>query len=99
MGVPATDDQFPSVTANYRLASVVRELLVLGVRDAVTTAVSPTAAKTQAAIEDAKREHDERASTIKAQRAAIDKQSQAEDARWQKQKEKLDIALRRIGGR
>jgi colicin import membrane protein len=52
-------------------------------------------AKAQAAIEEAKREHDKRASTIEAQRGAIDKQSQAEDARWQKQKEKLDTALRR----
>jgi hypothetical protein len=33
------------------------------------------------------------------QRAALDKLSQAKDARWQKQKEKPEIALRRNGGR
>lgn len=52
-------------------------------------------AKAQAVIEEAKREHKKRASTIEAQRAAIDKQLQAEDARWEKQKQKLEVALRR----
>src|SRR4051812_21881818 len=52
-------------------------------------------AKAQAAIQDAKRDHDERASTIEAERAALERRSQAEDARWEKQKEKLEIALRR----
>ena len=50
-------------------------------------------AKARAAIDIAKREHDKRVSTIQAQRAVIDKQSQAKDTRWQK-REKLDIALR-----
>src|SRR4051812_10619862 len=35
-------------------------------------------------IQDAKREHDKRASTIEAERAALEKRSQAEDARWEK---------------
>jgi colicin import membrane protein len=52
-------------------------------------------AKVQAAIEEARRDHDKRASIIEEQRAAIDKHSQAEDARWEKQKEKLDTDLRR----
>jgi colicin import membrane protein len=55
-------------------------------------------AKVQAAIEEAKRDHDKRASTIETDRAALEKRSQAEDARWEKQKEKLEIALRRARG-
>jgi colicin import membrane protein len=51
-------------------------------------------ANAQAAIEEAKRDHDRLASAIETERAAIDKRSQAEDARWKKQKEKLGIALR-----
>ena len=51
-------------------------------------------AKAQSAIEKARQDHNKRASKIEAQRAAIDKQSQAEDDRWQKQKEELEIALR-----
>ena len=30
-----------------------------------------------------------------AERAAVEKRSQAEDARWEKQKQKLHLALRR----
>ena len=44
------------------------------------------------------RTHDKRASTIETERAALEKRSQAEDARWEKQKEKLEIALRRARG-
>jgi hypothetical protein len=51
-------------------------------------------AKTEAALEKAKREHDMRTSAIEAERAALDKRSQAEDARWAKRKENLEIALR-----
>jgi colicin import membrane protein len=51
-------------------------------------------AKAQAAIQHAKRHHDERASTIQAEWAALEERSQAEDARWEKQKGKLEIALR-----
>jgi hypothetical protein len=50
------------------------------------------------AVEEAKRDHDKRASTIETERAALEKRSQAEDARWEKQKEKLEIALRRARG-
>jgi hypothetical protein len=52
----------------------------------------------EAALAKAKREHDKRASTIESERAALEKRSQAEDARWEKQKHKLDIALRRARG-
>jgi colicin import membrane protein len=52
-------------------------------------------AKAQEALEKAKREHDQRAGAIEAQRSAVEKRSQAEDARWEKQKKLLEIALRR----
>jgi colicin import membrane protein len=56
------------------------------------------AAKAEAALAKAKREHDKRASAIETERTALDKRSQAEDARWEKQKEKLEMALRRARG-
>src|SRR5947207_7111174 len=49
-------------------------------------------AKAQTALERAKQDHDKRASAIETERAAIDKRSQAEDARWEKQKQKLEMA-------
>jgi colicin import membrane protein len=52
-------------------------------------------AKAQAAFDEAKEERDERAAAIEAKREALEKKSQAEDARWEKQKEKLEAALRR----
>jgi|tagenome__1003787_1003787.scaffolds.fasta_scaffold20870087_2 colicin import membrane protein len=55
-------------------------------------------AKAQAALEKAKRDHDKRASIIETQRAAIEKQSQAEGARWEKKRKKLDMAVRRARG-
>jgi colicin import membrane protein len=54
-------------------------------------------AKAQAALDKAKREHDARAGAIEAERTALETRSQAEDARWQKQREKLEAALRRAG--
>ena len=47
------------------------------------------------ALEQAKREHETQTKKIEYERAALDRRSQAEDARWEKQKEKLEIALRR----
>jgi colicin import membrane protein len=52
-------------------------------------------AKAERALELATREHETKARRIQHERAALDRRSQAEDARWQKQKEKLEIALRR----
>ena len=52
-------------------------------------------AKAQAALKRAEREHDARAGIIETERDSIEKRSQAEDARWEKQKEKLETALRR----
>jgi colicin import membrane protein len=52
-------------------------------------------AKAQAAFDGAERDHHERMAAIEAERAAVEKRAQDEEARWQKQKEKLAIALRR----
>ena len=42
--------------------------------------------------------HAERAAAIQAEVEALEKRSQAEDARWDKEKERLDAALRRARG-
>jgi colicin import membrane protein len=52
-------------------------------------------AKAETALEEAKRYHETKAEEIERDRAALDRRSQAEDARWEKQKEKLETALRR----
>jgi len=52
-------------------------------------------AKVQAAIDGARRDHDERVSAIETERAALEKRSEAEQERWDKQKERLEAALRR----
>jgi colicin import membrane protein len=52
-------------------------------------------AKAEAALEEATRDHETKVEEIKKDRAALDRRSQAEDARWKKQKEKLETALRR----
>jgi colicin import membrane protein len=52
-------------------------------------------AKAEAALEEAKREHEAKVEEIERERAALERRSQAEDARWAKQKENLETALRR----
>jgi len=52
-------------------------------------------AKAERALEAAKLEHETKTKKIETDRAALDRRSQAEDARWEKQKEKLETALRR----
>ena len=52
-------------------------------------------AKAEAALEKAKRDHETMVEEIERDRAALDRRSQAEDARWAKQKEQLETALRR----
>jgi colicin import membrane protein len=52
-------------------------------------------ARAEAALEKAKREHDKRVSAIESEQAAIDRRSEGELSRWEKQKEKLEAALRR----
>ena len=52
-------------------------------------------AKAERALEEASREHEAEVKKIENARAAIDQRCKAEDVRWQKQKEKLETALRR----
>jgi hypothetical protein len=51
--------------------------------------------KAQAALERSERGHAERAKGIRAEVEALEKRSQAEDGRWDKEKERLEAALRR----
>ena len=52
----------------------------------------------QAALDKAEREHTKRATAIQAEMETLAKRSQAEDARWDKEKERLKAALRRARG-
>lgn len=49
----------------------------------------------EAALEQARRNHEARLEDIEKDRAALDKRSQAEDARWRKKKEELEAGLRK----
>ena len=51
--------------------------------------------KAQAALDKAEQEHAKRAAVIQAEVEALEKRSQAEKARWDKEKERLETALRR----
>lgn len=48
-----------------------------------------------AALEGAEREHRKKVDQIDLDRAALDRRAEAEEARWKKEKERLDDALRR----
>lgn len=52
-------------------------------------------AAAEAALEQARRDHEARLDEIEKDRAALDKKSQAEDARWRRRKEELEADLRR----
>ncbi len=54
--------------------------------------------KAQAALDKAEQEHARRAAVIQAEVEALDKRSQAEKARGDKEKERLEAALRRARG-
>ncbi|MGY4572115.1 hypothetical protein [Bradyrhizobium sp. USDA 3256] len=54
--------------------------------------------KAQAALDKAEQEHAKRAATIQAEVEALDKRSRAEEARWDKEKARLETALRRARG-
>ena len=54
--------------------------------------------KAQAALDKAEQEHAKRAAAIQAEVEALEKRSQAEDARWDKEKHGLEAALRRARG-
>jgi colicin import membrane protein len=52
-------------------------------------------AAAEAALQQARQDHEARLEDIEKDRAALDKRSQAEDARWRKKKEELEAELRR----
>jgi len=54
--------------------------------------------KAQAALDKAEQEHAKRAAAIQAEVEALEEKSQTEEARWDKQKERLETALRRARG-
>jgi len=54
--------------------------------------------KAQAALNKAEQEHAKRAAVIQAEVEALEKRSQAEKARWDREKERLEAALRRAQG-
>jgi hypothetical protein len=54
--------------------------------------------KAHVALEKAEQEHAKRAAAIQAEVEALEKRSQAEKARWDKEKERLEAALRRARG-
>jgi hypothetical protein len=54
--------------------------------------------KAQAALDKAEEEHAKRAAAIQAQIEALEKRSQVEKARWDREKERLEAALRRARG-
>ena len=54
--------------------------------------------KAQAALNKAEQEHAKRAAVIQAEVEALEQRSHAEKARWDKEKERLEAALRRARG-
>ncbi|MBR0727049.1 cell envelope biogenesis protein TolA [Bradyrhizobium manausense] len=54
--------------------------------------------KAQAALDKAEQEHAKRAAAMQAEVEALEKRSQAEQARWDKEKERLEVTLRRARG-
>lgn len=54
-------------------------------------------AAAQAALDKARREHQARADEIEAERAALEERAEAEETRWDKQRMKLEEAVRRAG--
>ena len=54
--------------------------------------------KAQGALDKAERDHAERAAAIQGEVEALEKKSQAEYARWNREKERLEAALRRARG-
>ena len=54
--------------------------------------------KAQAALDKAEQEHAKRAATIQAEVEALEKRSQSEKARWDREKERLEATLRRARG-
>ncbi|WP_312010439.1 cell envelope biogenesis protein TolA [Bradyrhizobium neotropicale] len=54
--------------------------------------------KAQSALDAARREHEENAADLRAELELIEEKVQAEEARWEKEKARLEAALRRARG-
>lgn len=54
--------------------------------------------KAQAALEAARQRHQRSVAEIQAERESVEKRSQAENARWEKEKVRLETALRQVQG-
>ncbi|WP_316193053.1 hypothetical protein [Bradyrhizobium sp. SZCCHNRI1029] len=52
-------------------------------------------AKAKAELDDATDEHEAKTSAFEVEREALERRARAEEVRWEKQKEKLEAALRR----
>jgi hypothetical protein len=52
-------------------------------------------AKAQEALDEAEREHAKRAADIRAEFEALEKRARGEEDRWEKERERLQAALRR----
>jgi colicin import membrane protein len=55
-------------------------------------------AKAQTALDEGEREHAGKSAAIEAERTALEQKAQIEQARWERQKKKLEIALQRARG-
>jgi hypothetical protein len=54
--------------------------------------------RAQAAFDTARRKHDENAADIQAKLEALEERSRTEEARWEKERSKLEALLRRARG-
>ena len=54
--------------------------------------------KAQSALDAARRKHEKNAADIQTQIEVLEEMSQAEDAHWEKERERLEAALRRARG-
>jgi hypothetical protein len=54
--------------------------------------------KAQSALDTARRKHEKSAADIQTQIEVLEEMSQAEDAHWEKERERLEAALRRARG-
>jgi hypothetical protein len=54
--------------------------------------------RAQGALDAARRKHEEKVAGIRAPLEALEEQSQAEEARWEKEMTRLQAVLRRAGG-
>ena len=78
---------------NQRAAKVQKEEAA---RDRERKRREQAIAKAEAALEEARRDHETKVQQLENERAFLDRRSLAEDTRWEKTKDKLEAALRRV---